>query len=477
MEGQRTETLNSSATPTMFVTLALLALDLVAAQLEGPQYTAVQALLTGLGCTLPLCTLLNFTANVACPNGIVCTGGRVTRLTFDSRLKLTGSIDGPSLGVLTDLQFLNLNGFPLTTIPTQIGRLAALTQLNLFDAELTGTVPSQVGNLRNLTALIVHSNQLTGTLPALEMLTKLTELDTRGNVGLVGSMPALPRSLRQLNVQACSFTALPPNLSALTALTSLYVNHNKLSGPPPVVPSSLNENGCTLQSTVGETNCFDCPPNGMFGNCRCTRNTACASVPTTTSIVSFAPTATASATMTATSAVPPTTAVVESSTASAIPATFTALTSDLISTTSITPSSGSVEPFTALTTALISITSITPSSGSVEPWMIGVIVGGAVLALLLVGVVVGCLVKRRRAQQAVATKANNAAELKQAPQSDYGQLGVSPPPSYGDVGDVQAPAKTYADVADVRGAAANVYDVIKVAAPADYDAPDSTLKF
>jgi hypothetical protein len=202
---------------------------------------------------------------VACPNGIVCTDGRVTRLTFDSRLKLTGSIDGPSLGVLTDLQFLSLNGFPLTTIPTQIGRLAALTQLNLFDAELTGTVPSQVGNLRNLTALIVHSNQLTGTLPALEMLTKLTELDTRGNVGLVGSMPALPRSLRQLNVQNCSFTALPPNLSALSALTSLYVNQNKLFGPPPVVPSSLNENGCTLQGSLTETNCFDCPPSGMLG--------------------------------------------------------------------------------------------------------------------------------------------------------------------------------------------------------------------
>jgi hypothetical protein len=413
----------------MFVTLALLALGLVAAQLERGQYTALRTLLTGLGCTLPQCTLLNFTANVACPNGIVCTGGRVTRLTFDSRLKLTGSIDGTSLGVLTDLQFLNLNGFPLTTIPTQIGRLVALTQLNLFEVELTGTVPSQVGNLRNLTALIVHSNKLTGTLPALEMLTKLTELDTRNNVGLVGSMPALPRSLRQLNVQACSFTALPPNLSALTALTSLYVNQNKLSGPPPVVPSSLKVGGCVLQGSLTETNCFDCPATAsdMLGNCTCARNTACASVPTTTSIVSFAPTATASATMTATSAVPP-------SESSNVSAEMSAL-------------------------------------SSVEPWVIGVIVGGAVLALLLVGVVVGCLVKRRRAQQAVATKANNAAELKQAPQSDYGQLGVSPPPSYGDVGDV------YADVADVRGAAANVYDVIKVAAPADYDAPDSTLKF
>jgi hypothetical protein len=372
-----------------------------------------------------------------------------------------GSIDGPSLGVLTGLQFLSLNGLALTTIPTQIGRLVALIQLNLFDSELTGTVPSQVGNLRNLTALIVHTNKLTGTLPALDMLTKLASLDTRNNVGLGGSMPALPLSTRSLITLNCSFTALPPNLSALTALTSLYVNQNKLIGPPPVVPSSLNVNGCTLQGDIAETNCFDCPANGTFGRCDCVRNAACASVPTTavvTEPLTTAPTTTtagsAPATTPATSAVPPspTTSILESSTASA----------------NLT---------TALTSALISATSITPSSGTVEPWVIGVIVGGAILALLLVGVVGFCLVKRRRAQQAVAIKTNNAAELKPAPQSDYGQLSVSPPPSYGDAGDVRAPAKTYADVADVRAAAANAYDIIKVAAPADYDAPNSTLKF
>jgi hypothetical protein len=183
---------------TISVVLATL-LALVAAQLDGAQYTAVRALLTGLGCTPPLCP--NFAANEACPNPspIACVSGRVIRLTFNSNRM--GSIDGPSLGVLTGLQFLSLNGLALTTIPTQIGRLVALIQLNLFDSELTGTVPSQVGNLRNLTALIVQNNKLTGTLPALDALTKLTLLDTRNNIGVDGNMPAMPLSLRLLNVR------------------------------------------------------------------------------------------------------------------------------------------------------------------------------------------------------------------------------------------------------------------------------------
>jgi hypothetical protein len=59
--------------------------------------------------------------------------------------------------------------------------------------------------------------------------------------------------------------------------------------------------------------------------------------------------------------------------------------------------------------------------------VIGVIVGGAVLALLLVGLVVGCLVKRRRAQQPPADKPA-AAEMKPAP-SNYA---VIPARSAGD---------------------------------------------
>ncbi len=57
------------------------------------------------------------------------------------------------------------------------------------------------------------------------------------------------------------------------------------------------------------------------------------------------------------------------------------------------------------------------------------IVGGAVLALVLVGLAVFFLLKRRRAQEPAATSNNNA-ELKPLPQSNYSAINVAPPGDY-----------------------------------------------
>jgi hypothetical protein len=134
--------------------------------------------------------------------------------------------------------------------------------------------------------------------------------------------------------------------------------------------------------------------------------------------------------------------------------TSTAATTAIIGATSLTSTNTAIAPtVNPTTTALLSIsTTATPSSSAaLELWVMIVIVGGAVLALVLVGLAVFCLVKRRLAQQ--PTVVNNAAELKQPPQSKYG-LHTPSPTSYG-------------DVTDVRG----------VNPQATYDAPDSTLKF
>jgi hypothetical protein len=111
-----------------------------------------------------------------------------------------------------------------------------------------------------------------------------------------------------------------------------------------------------------------------------------------------------------------------------------------------------------VTTAFLSTSTPSPTSGGgLEPWILGVIVGGALLALLLIGLAVFFLLKRRRAQEPAA------AELKQQ----------APP----DVGDVPQAPKLYADVSDVRSAAANVYGNVNVSPPNEYDAPDSKLQF
>jgi hypothetical protein len=99
-----------------------------------------------------------------------------------------------------------------------------------------------------------------------------------------------------------------------------------------------------------------------------------------------------------------------------------------------------------------------------------VIVGGAVLALILVGLAVFFLLKRRRAQEPAAATNSNATELTQ-PQSDYAAINVAPPGDYdrGRVDSNDQPAPTNYSVIpasdydngrmNVDGAAASEYNV------------------
>jgi hypothetical protein len=380
----------------------------VAAQLAPDQYSALSALLTGLRCTPPRCPEFGLASPcpfLSPPDSLVCANGLVVAI--DLRGDLAGSIRGPALSLLTGLTDLQLSGHTLTTVPTQIGRLTALTKLNLERSALTGPVPSGVGELINLVTLTLHSNQLTGTLPALDKLTKLVQLDTNSNAGLGGDIPAMPTSIRDLLVQNCSFTALPPNLSALTALADLRVHQNKLSGTL-TLPTSLPS--CVLQrSNAAETNCFEC---GAFdaGSCACFSKSSRCSSPTT-STTTFVPLTTSNATTTTATA-----------------ANLSDVTSMLLSTTAstITPSTAPTATVSNVTSVLMSTKTSTPSaSDALEPWIVGVIVGGAVLALLLVGVAIGFIIKRRARAQEAPDDNPSAAE-----QSNYAAIDVAAPRDY-----------------------------------------------
>jgi len=47
-------------------------------------------------------------------------------------------------------------------IPTEIGNLSNLGQLDLAYNQLIGSIPIEIGNLSNLTYLRLHDNQLSG---------------------------------------------------------------------------------------------------------------------------------------------------------------------------------------------------------------------------------------------------------------------------------------------------------------------------
>jgi len=70
------------------------------------------------------------------------------------------------LGDLSTLIEIDFGSNRLTgTIPSQLGKLQVLTSLSLFDNMLTGTIPSQLANIHTLKVLYLDSNNLGPPLP------------------------------------------------------------------------------------------------------------------------------------------------------------------------------------------------------------------------------------------------------------------------------------------------------------------------
>ncbi len=142
--------------------------------------------------------------------------------------QVTGPIP-PELGNLTNLQQLYLDNNQLSgSIPSELGNLTNLKLLRLRANQLTGSIPPELGNLDSLQIFSLEHNQLSGSIPSeLGNLVNLTFLSFWDNQ-LTGSIPAELGNLTNLQTLSFSnnqFTDLP-DLSALTALTTLYLNDN-----------------------------------------------------------------------------------------------------------------------------------------------------------------------------------------------------------------------------------------------------------
>ena len=156
---------------------------------------------------------------------------------------LTGEIP-TELGSLANLERLVLYNNQLTgEIPTELGSLANLQELVLYNNQLTGEIPAELGNFANLQGLSLSRNQLTGEIPAeLGNLANLQELYLYNNQ-LTGEIPAVLgnlTNLQQLSLWGNQLTGeIPAELGNFANLQGLSLSRNQLTGEIPAELGNL----------------------------------------------------------------------------------------------------------------------------------------------------------------------------------------------------------------------------------------------
>ena len=179
--------------------------------------------------------------------------GALTSLNLRSNADLSGEIPG-SLGNLSNLTVLNLHSNSHTGgIPDLSG--TSLVELYLPGNDLTGSVPAWLNGMTDMTELWLWGNSLSGALPDLSGMMSLNKLKLNGNTALTGIDAAmLPGGLRWLIAGQTDVGATAPDLSG-TSLTTLWLNETGLSGAIPVanIPTSvtsLNLKDNSLSGTI-----------------------------------------------------------------------------------------------------------------------------------------------------------------------------------------------------------------------------------
>ncbi|KAM3714954.1 hypothetical protein ACJW31_01G372100 [Castanea mollissima] len=224
--------------------------------------------------------------------GIKCTNSRVTSLILTSMnlmgklsseisqlselqtldLSYNKNITGPlpsSIGNLMNLINVNLIGCSFYgSIPDTIGNLQKLITLSLNNNSFSGHIPTSIGRLSNLYWLDLAENQLEGPLPVsdgntpgLDMLVKAKHLLLSSNF-LTGNIPETLGSMTHLEVIRFDRNSLsgpvPSNLNDLVNVNELYLSNNMLTGPIPDLTGMNNLHYVDMSNNSFDE--FDFPP-------------------------------------------------------------------------------------------------------------------------------------------------------------------------------------------------------------------------
>ena len=140
--------------------------------------------------------------------------------------RLSGPIPA-EMGNLTGLEWLDLSGNRLTgPIPAELGGLEHLVWLELDSNSLSGPIPSELGNLSELTVLDLSRNNLTGGIP-----TELGNLANLTNLSLAANWLGTPTGAQFASRYVPE--EIPADLGRLRALRVLDLSDNGFGGTIP----------------------------------------------------------------------------------------------------------------------------------------------------------------------------------------------------------------------------------------------------
>jgi hypothetical protein len=129
-------------------------------------------------------------SNVNCSADLLVTSLTLTQLFRDDSTHRISRIPS-EVGLLSTLTNLEISRSNIVgAIPQGLGSLTQLSKLDLSNNALMGSLPSSLSSLTRLTALRLFNNQLTGSVPSLgfEQISGLEELMLYGNPSLSGQM-------------------------------------------------------------------------------------------------------------------------------------------------------------------------------------------------------------------------------------------------------------------------------------------------
>ena len=137
-----------------------------------------------------------------------------------------------SIGLLSNLQYLDLGRLPVTELPESLGQLTKLEILDLSGTRITA-LPESIGQLSGLQSLNLSWTQITALPASFEQLSGLQSLDLSHT-----NITALPESFRKLeNLQNLDLhntvlASLPPSFGQRSCLEILNLRNTPITSLP-----------------------------------------------------------------------------------------------------------------------------------------------------------------------------------------------------------------------------------------------------